>query len=103
MRVMVQRDSCRFVERGRRAYPDEDPLPLQVDIGDGQLARQRHFGRNTLGSSKTEGSTQNGAGERLECPVRQLCWETERKQVHALAVLSYAAGTLSVICNEGFR
>lgn len=24
------------------AYPDQDPLALQVDIGDGELAGQRH-------------------------------------------------------------
>lgn len=25
-----------------KAYPDQDPLALQVDIGDGELAGQRH-------------------------------------------------------------
>ena len=25
-----------------RAYPDEDPLPLDVDVSDGELIRERH-------------------------------------------------------------
>jgi len=25
-----------------RAYPDEDPLPLDVNVSDGELIRERH-------------------------------------------------------------
>lgn len=77
----------------RGAYPDEDPLPLQVDIGDGELARQRHFGGSL---------TEDVMLKQLDYPARQLCWG-RRRQVHAAPVSAFGGGTLRVICNEGLR
>lgn len=37
-----------------RTHPDQDPLALDVDVSDGQLARERHFGGKLASRAKQE-------------------------------------------------
>lgn len=37
-----------------RTHPDQDPLALDVDVSDGQLAGERHFGGKLASRAKQE-------------------------------------------------